>query len=376
MKRFMAVLLAVLMLLSLAACGGDSAETTTAAPTTTAEPTTEATTVPETEEPTVEETTVPETEPPTEPEPTEPEGISNPLNGTKSEDAVYDRPYAVAINNIKAAQPLCGVGQADVMIEALTEGGITRFLAVFSDLGSVEHVGSVRSARPVFIDLAQAFKAIYVHAGGSQQAYTQLSNSGYDHLDGLRGASSVFYRDSARLSAGYSREHTLFTEGDDIVALAAKKGITTTLSEPLDYGYQFTIYDAIEEGSAATSVSVQFRKNGKLTTFAYDEALGSYRASQYSKEMTDGNTGEAVTFENLLVLEVSTTSDGKYVFMDLTGHGSGWFASGGKMIPIQWSRDSNKVPFTFTTASGEPITFKTGHTYIGLVPTGSPVSFA
>lgn len=374
MKRFTAFILAALILFSLTSCRNEDAQTTTEQPTTTAEPTTQAATVPETDPPT-EATTVPETEPPTDPKPTEPEGISNPLSGVKSEDALYDRPYAVAINNIKAAQPLCGVGQADVMIEALTEGGITRFLAIFSDLGSVEHVGSVRSARPVFVELAQAFHAIYVHAGGSQQAYDLLAKTGYEHLDGLRAASSAFYRDQARISAGYSREHTLFTEGRDIVALAVKKGMTTTLTEPLDYGYQFTIYEAVEEGSAAQSIKVRFRKNGKLTAFAYDEELGAYRVSQYDKEMADGNTGDAVTFANVLVLEVATTSDGKYVFMELTGHGSGYFASGGKMIPVLWSRDSADDPFVYTTADGEPIIFKTGHTYIGLVPTGSPVTF-
>lgn len=368
MKQITAFLLAGLLALSLTACAGE-AETTTASATTLAM----TTGAPETEP--VEETTVPETDPPTEPAPTEPEGIANPLNGEKGEEALNIRPYAVAINNIRYAQPLCGVGQADVMIEALTEGGITRFLAVFSDMESVAHVGSVRSARPVFVELAQAFGAIYVHAGGSQQAYDLLEEGGYAHLDGLRGASSVFYRDQDRLDAGYGREHTLFTEGADLTALAAEKGITTVLEEPLDLGYRYTIYDAITEGSAAGTIQVRFRKDGKLTTLRYDGTLGAYRAFQYDGEMTDGNTGEPVTFENVLVLEVETSGDGKYVFMELTGHGSGWFASGGKMIPIQWSRDSAEAPFAYTDLNGDPITLKTGHTYIGLVPTGSPVTF-
>lgn len=371
MKRILAFFLAAVLALGLSGCGGNG-ETTTVSTATDA-PTTQPYTTPP--EPTYAPTTVPETDPPTEPEPTEPEGIANPLNGEKGEEALYARPYAVAINNIKYAEPLCGVGQADVMIEALTEGGITRFLAVFSDLESVAHIGSIRSARPAFVDLARAFNAIYVHAGGSRQAYDLLSQTGYDHLDGLRNARSVFYRDQDRLDAGYGREHTLFTEGGDITALAEEKGITTTLSEPLDYGYQYTVYEAIDEGSAAQSIQVRFRSKGKLTSFGYDAQLGAYRASQYDEEMADGNTGEAVTFENVLVLEVETSSDGKYVFMELTGHGSGWFASGGRMIPILWSRDGDNEPFTYTTTDGTPITFKTGHTYIGLVPTGSPVTF-
>lgn len=369
MKRSIAFLLAALML-TLAACGG-SEETTTQA--STAAPTTQFTQAPT--QPATEATTVPETEPPTEPTPTEPEGIANPLNGQVSDTAWYTRPYAVVFNNVKAAQPLCGAGEADVMIEALVEGGITRFLAIYSDPASAEHVGSVSSARPVFVELARAFQAIFVHAGGSQQAYDLISELGYPNLDGYRNGRSVFYRDGDRQEAGYSREHAMFTEGSDIAALAAQEGYVTTLAEPLDYGYQYSIYGVIGEGSPAQSISVRFRKNGKLTAFAYDAELEAYRAGQYGQEMADENTGGPIAFSNVLVLEVETTAAEEIVQMELTGHGYGWFASGGTMIPIRWSRESKTEPFAYTALDGTPITFRTGRTYIGLVPTGSPVTF-
>lgn len=368
MKRIMALILAALMLLTLAACGGEVNETTTGPAPTTAEPL-----PPETDPP-----TDPPTEPSTEPsaEPSEPVfTATNPLSGVQSAEPLYNRPFAVMINNIRYAQPLCSVSEADMMIEALTEGGITRFLALYTDLEQVEHIGSIRSSRPCYISLARAFDAIYVHAGGSRQAYDLLSSTGIDHLDGIRAASSAFYRDQARLSAGYSTEHTLFTEGSNLVAQAEKQGCTMTRQEPIDFGYQFTALDALEEGDSAQKIRVSFGKNGKTTDLTYDADAGNYHAAQYGDEMVDGNTGEAVTFANVLVLEVKTTSEGQYVMMTLTGSGKGWFASGGRMVPITWSRSGESEPFVFTLEDGSGITLATGHTYMALVPTGSPVTF-
>ena len=42
-------------------------------------------------------------------------------------EQVEKRPYAVMLNNIKVASPQSGIGQADIVYEALTEAGITRF---------------------------------------------------------------------------------------------------------------------------------------------------------------------------------------------------------------------------------------------------------
>ena len=179
MKRAFVLFLAVLMVASMAACGGDPAETTapstTAAPTTVPETTVPPTTVPETTaEPTTVPTTVPETTAPVVIE----YPYTNPLTGEGQMTEQMNRPYAVVINNIKAALPHHGVSQADMIYEILAEGGITRCLAVFTDISDVEKLGSVRSARTYFIDLAKAYDAILVHAGGSEYAYDEFAKSG------------------------------------------------------------------------------------------------------------------------------------------------------------------------------------------------------
>jgi hypothetical protein len=122
---------------------------------------TEATEIPTTEAPT---TVPPTTVPPT----TEPAVLyRNPLTGEPLDAPLTNRPFAVVINNIRAAQPLHGIGEADMLFEIVAEGGgsITRCLALYGDPAGVEKIGSVRSARTYLINLARAYDAIFVHAG-------------------------------------------------------------------------------------------------------------------------------------------------------------------------------------------------------------------
>src|SRR5262249_25822967 len=82
---------------------------------------------------------------------------------------------AVMIENHPAARPQSGLGEAAIVYEALTEGGITRFLAIYRN-DDVARIGPVRSARPHFIDLMQAFDPVYVHCGQSWAAEQILAD--------------------------------------------------------------------------------------------------------------------------------------------------------------------------------------------------------
>jgi hypothetical protein len=61
--------------------------------------------------------------------------------------------------------------------------------------------------------------------------------------------------------------------------------------------------------------------------------------------------------------------------VETTGSGSGWYARDGKMIEITWSRENEDVPFTYTDAEGNPISFGVGKSYIAFIPSDSPVEF-
>ncbi len=352
MKRLFPVILALLMLLT--ACGKKSAE-----PTASPEP------------PTV---SAPSAAP--EPTPT-PEAITNPLTGEPIEADISDiRPYAVMLNNIKVALPQCGISKADILYEILAEGNITRFEAIFSDINGIGNIGSMRSSRPYYIEVALSYDAIYVHAGGSEQAYTDISAKGVNNIDGVRGAyaSTTFYRDPARQK--YGIEHSLFTTSDKLLECTNKLGYETKHDGAFDYGLEFTENpDLGSSAASAASVNVSF-EGIKDTSFTYHSDTGYYTGAEYGGDLIDGTTNEAVKFKNLLVLYADTKILDDYGrrAVDLDGTGTGHFICNGKTVPIKWSHSGTGSCFKYTLEDGTPLQLGVGKTYIGIVPTGSTIT--
>lgn len=359
MKKLIALTLALCLVLC--GCGGGDSEETTAVPTETTEVTVEPT-----------EEYIPVTEAPVE------EGIPenvNPLTGEELEEESNARPFAVMINNHKEALPHCGVSQADVVYETRVEGGMTRFMAIFSDLSEVEAIGSVRSCRPPFVELADAYDAIYVSASGSSNVLSQITDEEVTYINALTD-SKYFYRNQARLNAGVAYEHTLFISGQGLQSLAEDRSLRTARAVDQTYGFQFN--DSVSyDGETANTIEISFYSGGKTTTANYDAEAGAYTLYQQGQDYIDGNTGELVEFRNVLILEGSTyiNENGVHVHMETVGEGPGYYARDGKIIPIQWSRADLDSPYVYTTADGETLNFGVGTTYIAIITDGSPVSY-
>lgn len=357
MKRLFALLLAVLMLLC--ACGGEPAETTGSTDASTTESTSTETTTDTTD-------TTPQQE----------ALYRHPLTGAPLYAPYTGRPTAVVINNIKACMPQSGLLGADMIYEIETEGGITRLLAIFSELEKVQNIGPVRSARTYFINLAASYDLPLIHCGGSVNAldgrYDETNKlNEWDHID-QRFNGSYFYRDKDRRKAGYAYEHTLFTTGEKLLAAVAKKGFDDVYENGTNYGLQFA--DEVNlNGETANTVTVDFRGK-KTTTMTYDADLGLYLASQYGKKHIDENSGETVSYRNVLVLRAKQWSvkEGSYnrSYYNLIGSGEGYFACDGKIVPIKWSRKTVNDQFSYTLADGTPITLGVGRSYIGIIHTG------
>lgn len=310
------------------------------------------------------------------PEPT-PEPITNPLSGEViDEDISEKRPYAVMINNISVAQPHCGVSKADVIYEVLAEGEITRMLAIFSDLNGVGAIGSMRSSRPYYLELALSYDAIYVHAGGSEQAYSDIAAKNVDNIDGVRGkyGAEIFYRDPTRQK--YGTEHSLFTTSEKLLEYTPKLAYSSEHDGAFDYGMLFT--DKVTMGdSAATASTVNVSFGGlKTTDFTFHPETGFYTGYQFGSDYIDGTTGKAVEFKNLLVLYADTKildNDGRRS-VDLTGSGKGHFVCGGLTIPILWSHSGTGKPFIYAREDGSELELEVGKTYIAVVPTESSIT--
>lgn len=357
LKAILALLLALVMLLCSGCAAEDSVEPATDVPTDApAEVSTEA----PTEEPA--------------PIPTLPPVIRNPYNGAAIEESFILRPFAVSINNVKPSMPQYGIGQADIVYEMLVEYGLTRCLAIYSDISAVEKIGSIRSARLYTYSLVQSCDAILVRCGGSSEADAAIHADGWDELDGYY-LSEPFYRDKERRNAGYAMEHTMFTSGELILENVAKRNLRTEREAAIDYGLTFT-EEATPDGAAAGSIQLVF-SGSKSTSLIYNEEAGKYLAHQYDSPWIDKITGDTLAFDNVLILraKVWTQEDGVHETIQLVGEGSGYFACGGQIIPIRWSRSADDEPFRYTLEDGSPLNIRVGKSYIGIVPMTANISW-
>ena len=320
-----------------------------------------------------EETTIPEPE--TEEATTEQtvQGNYNPLNGTALDEPYTGRVFAVTMNNVSPAIPHKGLGDADIFFEMYINDYCTRGLALFSDVKSVSDIGSIRSNRMNFTDIAQGYDCVLFHTGGSDLVMNDLYSSGVENM----GVDvPVGYRDSERSAQGYAWEHTLFATGESLYNAAQNKGFRLT-SENKNYGLTFAA-EGTPDGETAASVEILFTISGitKKTTMTYDSANDGYTFNQYGKTMTD--KGETVYFKNVVVITAPTENiyhgGAVYHVSDLIGTGDGYFACGGKYIAVKWSRASESEPFTFTAADGSAVNFEIGSSYIAIAPTESPVN--
>ena len=89
-------------------------------------------------------------------------------------------------------------------------------------------------------------------------------------------------------------------------------------------------------------------------------------ASKYGQVMTDLKTEEVEAFRNVIVMYADITTTGIYHIADFTAGGTGYFACGGKLIPIVWMCGGDKEPFRFFTESGEPLELGRGNTYMAI----------
>lgn len=341
------------------------------------DPTVPPTTVP-TEAPTEEPTDAP-TEAPTE-EPTEaPEEVlyRNPLTGEPMESPLETRLFLVTINNVPKALPHVGTDQADILFEMYINDYATRCLALYSDISQVETIGSVRSLRYNFTDIAIAYDAFIAHAGGSEVVLQDAKDCGIDHLNVDTSTSTSYsFRDEDRHSSGYSWEHCLFVKGEGLYNKIAEKGYKVTQEAGKTYGLNFTEDGTPAGGEDATLIEIGFKLDGhtKQSTMTYEESTGKYVFTQYGKGI-DTATEENERFTNVFIMLANVENSGVYHVADLSGSGEGYYACGGKLIPIQWHHENETDPFTFTLSDGTALEQGVGNSYIAIAPLKSDISW-
>ena len=277
------------------------------------------------------------------------------------------RPYAVMINNNHEAWPQCGLQDAYLVYEIITEGGITRMMALFKDQNT-EKIGSIRSARHYFLDYAQENDAIFVHWGGSERAYSEIKSRGINDIDGIYLEGSVFFRDR---SLGRSLEHTGFTSMENVKEYAENHGQARDTEKDLLLNYSVDEIDLSENEDAeiANSITIKY-SNYHTTSYEYDEENKVYLRSMSGKPNVDLVTEKQYTVKNIIVYKLNNYSFDSYGRQELEnlGSGTGYYITDGYAVPITWEKQSHSGQTVYKYEDGEEITVNDGNTFIQICP--------
>ena len=288
------------------------------------------------------------------------------------------RPVAIMINNIRQAQPTVGVSHAEIIYEAIVEGGATRLMMLLSDYETVPVLGSVRSAREYYVDLMQTHDAIFIHAGGATSAYAEMNDPArnIDRLDGVnpvkgRVFPNTFYRDAERRRT-MSVEHTLMATGRGIV-LGLREARYRTRHN-MDYTGTFNFNEEITplpENNTANYVSVPYSAHFQ-PEFIYNPADKLYYRTQFGAAHLDGATGEQLRFENVIVIFAEYTDlqtrEG-LLACKLTGTGFGFYINGGKYITIRWRKETRDSGLYLFNLNGSDLYLNPGKSFISVTST-------
>ncbi len=319
----------------------------------------------------------------------EPEPIKNqetPLDGVKVTAAEWEEikqrlPLGVMVENHFAARPVAGINAAEMVNEALVEGGITRFLLFFWR-EKPELVGPVRSLRTYYLDwLSGLPDALIMHIG-----YAQSSNPAADAWRYLQryqiktlGFGRNFWRDYSRRAP-----HNAYVSTPRLWEKAAQRGWAQGSSFRL---WQFKADRELSQRPPKQEIKISWNGWGE-TPYAvrwvyqrekniYQRFYASSPAQTY--EMEEGKKVlQPIWAKNILVLltPYSSANDGtaRIVYQTL-GQGKALVFRDGEVITGSWEKKERRQPLKILNSQGEEITLNRGRIWLMFVPPNSIIEY-
>jgi hypothetical protein len=280
---------------------------------------------------------------------------------------------AVMIDDQFDARPQSGLSRASVVWQAPAEGGIPRYMALFSG-GTPPTLGPVRSSRLYFIAWAAEWRAVYAHAGGSPQAMELLRSSKGQgkvvyNADALRGPSSpLFHRISTRFAP-----HNLYTDAKDFRKLPGRMG-AKPIANPKPV-WRFAPDAPLDQRPVGARLVVPYPYN--KISYAYDAASNTWlRTVTGEGKQYDAAFRKKVRIapKNVVVMAVPFVPIGDKKHRldgEVVGSGKAWISTNGRTIQGTWKKKSFSAPTLFFDAKGNPVTLTMGQTFVQVVPRGT-----
>ena len=285
-----------------------------------------------------------------------------------------DRPATcIMIENSPDARPQSGLGEAGVIYEAIAEGGITRFMAIFEE-AQPQFIGPVRSVRMAYAELAKPYHCSIAHVGGSDNALQLIrNNNAFRDIDQFFN-DAYYWRERTRYAP-----HNVYTSFEKLDELNKKKGYTSS---------EFTGFTRIKpdtnpEQPEKTAKTIKIAMSSDLFSpvYAYNE-----ETHKYARSHANGGAHYSVTRDGQLsqnspdvVIAMKVNSYNRpgtpYADYTTTGSGDAYIFQAGGVIEGRWNRENADAELRFVDNNGEDIPLVRGQVWISLYPSNSRVTW-
>ncbi|MEO5690725.1 MAG: DUF3048 domain-containing protein [Candidatus Saccharimonadales bacterium] len=281
----------------------------------------------------------------------------SPLTGlpVADEAATKKAVTAVMIENSPDARPQSGLKDAGVVYEAIAEGGITRFVALYQE-SRPNLVGPVRSVRPYYVEWASAYDPAVAHIGGSKRALDLIRSGEYGvDMDQFFNA-GTFWRANDR-----EAPHNVYTDFNKLDALRESKGKTSSTFTAFARGDSKT-----PPPRNASTITIGVSSGSFLVEYSYDEASETYLRSHNGVAHDDrekGRIAPSVVVALKVVMSLGF-EDGNREQITTTGEGQAYIFQNGSVTEATWQRSDVKSPLKLVGSDGKDIILSRGQTWI------------
>lgn len=263
---------------------------------------------------------------------------------------------AVKIDNIVYARPQTGLQAADIVYVIPVEGGLTRFMAVYSS-HMPPTVGPVRSARQSDLDLLSQFgRPAFAWSGATPHLVPFIERASVVDLYALQVRG--YYRDPNRIAP-----YNLYADTRQLMAGAHGA------SKARDIGFRFGAEPAGGRGTASYSVK-------------YPAASYTFRWSARDKRWLawiDGAPATATEGGQLggstVIIQYTQIATSRFLeyggrppYAKSVGSGRAVILRDGKEYTVRWSRPSLESGTTYTLSNGRRMLFAPGQVWVVLAP--------
>jgi hypothetical protein len=302
------------------------------------------------------------------------------------------------IENHLDSRPQSGLTSADVVYEAVAEGGITRFLAVFYCGAAAQEVtiGPVRSARTYYLDFASEYGdyPLYAHVGGANvpgpaNALGQIGDYGWlkkgNDMNQFSLGFPVYWRDYERIGHEVATEHTMYSTTDKLWEVAHKRGLDAQDSKGTQWTSNFESWKfkddlAADKRGSTAKVSFDFWADYQEyhVDWEYNKDTNYYKRLNGGSPHTDLNNKEQLQAKVVITAfmkEKGPIDELKHMLYTTIGSGKAVVFQDGQAIEGTWKKEKRISRTKFFDSKGKEILLNRGSIWIEILPIGREVSY-